>query len=692
MIEYESVSKYLEAFLPDPTGIQKDLFLHWTRLRLAELELPETDDGASLVFQKSLNCFFPDRFFLTFPFELPDMQVAASVIKAALQKTEKPRIVFYGDRDADGVTSTAICYLFFKNVLNYPDDLLHLLLPGEEDKYGVTEEVAEKIISEKPDILIVLDSGSSNKDSFELINKRIPEIQVLVLDHHFLPEKPEDFPAVDAFVNPMRLDKNHAKRHLCTAGLAFNFIYAIVYSHTSDFEKIYKIVTKDGDQFIKNGVVLVEKPAKNDITIIANETETAERVSEDDTFYLDDLWKAEVKNDPDLAKVVRFLVSCKDDLEPVQKFHILKNLAMKKAANVTVPFLTLAAVGTVADSVSLVDDNRILVREGLRVIQNNTEQIPVGLKQLLQVLKIAPWMISEKDIGFGIGPAINAAGRMGNAKLSLDVLIESDPLQATKLSTSLKDENEKRKELSQLAISVLEEQIDENNTAPILALYDSRVHRGISGLVAGKFAEKYNRPTLILVDDGDCLRGSIRAAKGENVIQIIHKMDHWFIQSGGHEAAAGFSLAHDKKDAFLEEVLKEGARILAEQDLTKGENLPEDTCIIDIKDSDIRTSLWNDIKTFAPFGQSNPYPLLLLEITQPPKYSFMGKEKNHLKLNFPAISTSLVEGVWFFGAENKDFFDQYDKYLFAAEPNINYFFGKTKYQLRFVQSIIKQTV
>jgi single-stranded-DNA-specific exonuclease len=219
--------------------------------------------------------------------------------------------------------------------------------------------------------------------------------------------------------------------------------------------------------------------------------------------------------------------------------------------------LPLAAIGLVADLMPIYADNRILVREGLLAMTRSADALPAGLAALLKKQNLAA-AVTEQDLAFSVCPVINAAGRMGNAALALAALTESDPLAATKAVYQLAQVNDARKQASQDSLDLLGEALDSRSeSAPVAVAVHGKFHRGISGLIASKIAEKLMKPALVLVPDGECYRGSVRAFRNENVHGLIDALQEHLIQFGGHRQAAGLSVAHDKIEAFVTAVFRE---------------------------------------------------------------------------------------------------------------------------------------
>ena len=677
----------LRNFKQDSSATQKAIFSNWFQSRISQLD--DTSDVKENILDQSLKYFFPYKFLIDLPFDIPDLSIAVDILKKAATQDKEPTILFFADRDADGITASSILYLYITTVLKFNRENIVILFPGENDKYGITDAAVERIIDKKPDILVTIDNGSSNKDSIAKIISELPEIQTIILDHHFLPDSEDDYPQVDAFVNPMRLGVGHNKAGLCSAGIAYMVVWAMTYAYTSEYNQ-HCLLEADGKSLvIKNGQVISDENFTEGKRFYLNDSEINENDS--DSFDLNKLWQQFVASNRELYSVNKFLEQEEWTLSPIRKFSIIKNVSMEKIRKTVSAFLPLAAIGTVADSMELVNDNRVIVSEGLKIMRNNVSSLYSGLRQMLKVMSLLGTPVSAKDLAFSMGPLINAAGRMGVPEMGFDSIVEKDPLEAARKAYELKKQNEKRKALSLSAIQTLESQVPQPTLPPLLVLYDESIHRGISGLVASKFADKYNTPTLVLVNDGDCLRGSIRAANGENVLSLIKALEHHVIQYGGHIPAAGFSLAYDKKDKFIEEIQNLSKESLSTEQTI---SIPSDIMsrAIMLTDKEIQPSLWQELLIFEPYGKGNPHPVILLDVIGGVNFQYMGKDKNHIKLSFETVDSPLIEGVWFHSGDQSKVFESLSQYYLLVEPHMNTFLGKLKYQLQITGAYLKADI
>jgi len=673
-------SQFLKHLVGSPTRNQDYIYELWNRLHFGAPAEPAWSQGEIL--HKNLKFLFPCHELLSSIFDLPGVESAIAIVHDLFHKRGEKKVLFYGDRDADGICSTSILYLFFRDKMGIAEANMTLMLPGEEDKYGLTLDIAEKIVERRPDILITLDNGSSNRESFGAIRAALPGVKTIIIDHHSLPKSPEDYPDVDAFINPVMLAEKDSRRNMCTSGLAYLFIYAVAWSFTDEYDKITLVRNEnpENDIYIKNGT-RIDSNKYDKIFYLKSSIMGSAKNSTEPSNDFAALWNAECSQNFRLNKINNFLKSYPDTLGIPEKIAIFQNIKMKNVYRKVHEFLPLAAIGTVADSMLLTDDNRILVHEGLAMINENKSTLVTGLKEIIKAMELFNVNINEQDLAFTICPAVNAPGRMGQARMALDAIVVKDPLECARNSFLLKEQNEKRKFMSSESMRLLEGSLNSPDDA-VVVCYHEQIHRGISGIVAGKLAEKYEKPALVLVNDGQYLRGSVRSYKNENVLAIIQELAPWFVQYGGHLQAAGFSLEHAKRKDFTAQFIATAARLLVK---TGDAEPAPDGPVIHLRDVELTPSLWKELLVFAPYGNGNPRPKLSISPTGEITYKLMGKEKNHARVNFTAVKNGSIEAVWFnFGKELYNL-ENYQTLKVLTEPQINYFRGVEKYQLRIIE-------
>ena len=281
--------------------------------------------------------------------------------------------------------------------------------------------------------------------------------------------------------------------------------------------------------------------------------------------------------------------------------------------------LDLVALGTVADIVPLVEENRVLVQRGALEIGRTSR---VGLKKLMQVAGVRPPILPE-DIGYRVGPRLNAAGRLSTAEKSLLLLLTNDEQQAVGLATDLDQHNRQRqeveKEILATAIEKIENQFDARRDAAIVAGARGW-HPGVLGIVASRIARKYHRPTIVIgFDEKGVGKGSGRSIEGLNLVNALSRCAATLEKFGGHEMAAGLALREENLPKFAEAFCSTARELLSEEALQRSLRLDHELPFTNI---DIEFLRWHEL--LQPFGNGNPQPFFFargVEPVAPPRVS-----------------------------------------------------------------------
>lgn len=350
-----------------------------------------------------------------------------------------------------------------------------------------------------------------------------------------------------------------------------------------------------------------------------------------------------------------------------------------------------AAIATICDVVELLGENRIIVKEGLKLI-NNTSSI--GLKALIKATGLEGKEISEYHFGFVLGPCINATGRLETADLSVELLITEDEKYAEELAKKLYELNVERQELTfdsvESVISKVEEEI--TNGEKVILVYDEGIHESIAGIVAGRVRERFNLPTIVMTRGKDMPKGSARSIEGYNMFEELNKCKEYIEKFGGHPMAAGLSVK-EENISLLRKALNSKCT-LSDEDIIPVIKIDSP---LEIKYLD--EGLVEKIENLRPFGKGNGSPLFAVKNIKVSRVFFIGKEKKFMKFRFVVPGAfGYVEGLNFDKYEDfKDMFtDKYgeEKFLHLVDsgyadfymdiiyyPSINEFNGKRNIQL-----------
>ena len=509
------------------------------------------------------------------PFLIPNMEVAVERLWKARSNNE--RLLIYGDYDADGITSTA---LLVEALTKLGWDV-QAYLPGRfDDGYGLSPISVEKCLGQfKINLLLAVDCGSTSNEAIDCLNNN--NVDVIVLDHHQL-SNPAPNPV--AMVNP-QLNNNYPNfQELCSVGLAFKLIHAIV---------------KRGRQ------------------------------------------------------------------EGLQKE---RDLDLKQ-------FLDLVAIGTVADLVPLVGENRKLLRFGLEQLGETTRP---GLVELKKIVNIKP-PVSVFNVGFNLGPRINAAGRMENPASALNLLLSKDTYSAEINAKKLDDFNLKRqkieRDISNKAIENIQNTFNPEKDLVIVE-GDKEWHLGVIGIVASRVMRKFYRPTFILAKDGDGWKGSARSIEGFDLAEAMRDCDDLLNDHGGHAMAAGVSVKPGQLDAFRERINEIAKKTISSEMFQAPLKLDAETNL-----SEMTLVRLKEMQQIEPTGQGNPeIQLLIPKLTMSGSINRMGKEKQHVKFWANDERDSCEVIAWNLKPEDepKGVFD------LAVVPQVNNFNGHLSVQLKLI--------
>jgi single-stranded-DNA-specific exonuclease len=301
--------------------------------------------------------------------------------------------------------------------------------------------------------------------------------------------------------------------------------------------------------------------------------------------------------------------------------------------------LGLAALGTVADMMPLRGENRLLVRRGLEAL--TTEPSP-GVAALCAAAGTRG-PLRASDLAFGLAPRINAAGRMEDAELALRLLLSGSAREAEPIAARLQGQNVDRQAAVARAMAEAEERVAElPDDAPAIVLGDARWPMGIVGLVAGRLAERYARPTFICSLEGEEAKGSARSVRGVHLVRALGEAAGCLLRYGGHAVAAGFSLEPGRLDEF-------GARVSAAVASQVGDAPRERVHTIEatLGIADLVPELCSELALLEPCGQGNHEPLLCLRGATVVGASGFGATRQHLKVSLTDAGGRVVEAVAF---------------------------------------------
>lgn len=336
--------------------------------------------------------------------------------------------------------------------------------------------------------------------------------------------------------------------------------------------------------------------------------------------------------------------------------------------------LEFAAIATVGDIMELQDENRIIVKEGLKRIHRTKN---IGLKSLIEVNGLEKDSIGAYHIGFVLGPCINAGGRLDTAKRALELFASEEKESADRLAGDLKALNDSRKELTKEGVEEAIEQVKNSarRSEKVLVVYLPDCHESIAGIIAGKVKEHFYRPTIVLTDAEEGVKGSARSIPGYNMFEELCKCSELFTKFGGHPMAAGMSLPKENLQKLRSQLNKNCT--LTEEDMI--EKLSID---IVMPIQYISEEFVEELKLLEPFGNGNSKPLFAERDFHVLQSQILGKNKNTLKIYGTNQAGCQMEGLYFGDLQQfLELLEKKDTISITYYPSVNEFRGRKTLQL-----------
>ena len=565
---------------------------------------------------------------------MKDMDKAVEVILRAVAEKQAIRVI--GDYDVDGICSA---YILTKGLQTLGANVDTAIPHRIHDGYGLNDQLIEQAKQDGIQLIITCDNGISAAPQIALANSL--GIGVVVTDHHEVPYVEEN--GVRREIIPPALAVVDPKQEQC--GYPFKSICGGVVA--------YKLV-QEMTAFIKREAV----------------TENIENVTEK-------------------AKVANSAVGEKDKQAITEK--MLKRVSAvdwQEFENVLDELLEFAALATVCDVMELKDENRIIVKEGLRRLRNSRNE---GIKALIEVNSVEPAKLSAYHLGFVIGPCLNATGRLDTAKRALELLQSTTKVEAMSAARELKELNDSRKNLTLQGVQQAEKYIQDHHLEQddVMLVYLPEVHESLAGIIAGRIREKYNHPVFVLTRSEEGVKGSGRSIESYHMYEAMTRVNHFFTKYGGHKLAAGLSMEEKNVEALRQ-------ALNGDSGLTAEDFIPRVHIDVPMPISYATEALAVELERLEPFGVGNPKPLFAQkDLTFLAGYK-MGANKNFARFRVRTPEGTVEQLVYFGDLEKFGAFLQ-EKYgpgsedaLYAArgefkvsvvyQLGLNTFRGRTELQ------------
>lgn len=559
---------------------------------LAEATVDKEGEGnqnllAQLLFNRGLNTKEKADEFLNVkyenlhsPFLFKNMEKAVARIWQAIENKEGMWI--YGDYDADAVTANAVLQQTFKYL---GVDIQSYIPDRFSEGYGVNMDALNKIKEAGAKIIITVDCGTNSVDAAEFCIKN--GIDLIITDHH---EIIGPVPAAFALINPKNKNDNYPYAEITGVGVAFKLATGLL----SKFDKVTHALSSRN--FFSDGHNQETKNIRDPYTSSKMDSGHSASESEDQNSGM----------------------TMKPYLGGFEKW-----------------LLDLVAIGTVADCHSLLGENRILVKYGLKVLSKTKW---IGLKELMNAaaLDLQTKPADTYTLGFVIAPRLNAAGRLEHANIALDLLMETSISSATQKASALEAINQRRQQITAQVVSEAKEKVLAISERKILALYQEGWPKGVVGLVAGRLAEENYKPVIVLEKTGEICTGSARTAGDFDLLEAIKSASEYLIKFGGHKQAAGLSLKADQFNNFYQKLLEYADKNIKE-DLERVLELEAE-----LQFEDLQPNTYNLISSFEPFGVDNHKPKFLIKRLKIASLRSVGAEKQHLQLQLQKAEKTIA--------------------------------------------------
>ncbi len=637
-------------------------------------------------------------------------------------KDEGEKVLIFGDRDVDGITSTVMLHQCLKDDLGID---VQWRIPGGNESYGLNKDAIDAFASDYGSLIITVDCGISNVEEIAYAAEK--GIEVIVIDHH---NAPEILPDTELIINPKVANCGYPFDGLAGCGVTYKVVTALRFAKNELYKQemcllnvrplndaytiecIKMVNMRETDRLSETvvpGTVSIQNTRllpflQGQQILVWDEPLQAKMLSQifgdGVEFNLLDIRSEVATVIPaikdsslvrltSLSKIAKYTGSSPSEIDTF--FNLFVTFVQKKTATFSTKDMhdiQLVMLATLADLMPLKNENRILVRLGLKSL--NTIKPRSGLLNLLARQKMLDKKSGSTDLSWNIIPILNAAGRLDEPQLAVKLFLEEDPQEQERLAQAIFELNEKRKKIGNEGISFVEKQSFDSfkkHDEKLIVVFDERVHRGITGLVAGKLCQQFKVPAIVITSLEDNIEvGSVRSTRGYDVTGLLAQNSDFFINHGGHAYAAGFSLKKQHLNAFLERLQNLAQYIEFAE--TK-----EETLIIDaeLPHSYLNPDILKLIDRFEPYGEGNPllqFKATNLRITAA---DIIGKtERQHLKLTLKGGSHQWPAMFWGGSERFKRDFDIGDTVDAVFQINRNTFNGTETAQL-ILADVVKTT-
>ena len=663
-----------------------------------------------------------DKRFLHCPFLFDTMEDACDRILDAKEEGEK--VLIFGDRDVDGITSTTLLYQYLKSIgidVQYK-------IPSGDDDFGLSIDAIDNFAANYGTLIITVDNGICCKK--EVDHAADLGIDVIVVDHH--EPNDENYPELAIVIDPKVEDCGYPFPHISGCAVVYKLITALRFAlnplykqeicllnvhpindaYVIECLKIENMIIKDKlsetfvpgvmplhqtklVDFLKGQQIFVwdENLQKKMLVKIFGQNVEINMldVRPEIATIIPSVAELSLLRLKSFSKIAKYQESPSSEIEAFYNIFITfiqMKISENKNPKIEEEELQLVALAALADIMPLQNENRILVRQGIASM--NKGRYRPGLYELIQKQNMLGKKISSTDLSWNIVPLLNATGRLGEPETALQLLLEENPQTREKIADRILALNIERKKLGAEAQIVADSQVRENLprfSNKIAYVKSEKINRGVTGIVAGKLSSMLKLPSIVIGQiDGDLFRASLRSISGVDLQNILDYCNSkiqggLFEKYGGHSEAAGFSIKKENLP-ILEKALEEYASYLEIPENAK----TEFSIDAELPFEYMSPELLNLVDSFEPFGQGNPNLKFLVKNAKIISADVMGKtEVQHLRLTidcgkykWPSIYWKAAERL------NRDF-SVGDKVNIVFEATRNLYNGNETPQMNIVE-------
>ena len=664
-------------------------------------------DGKDILFYTE-----KDQRYLHNPFLFENMEDAVDRILDA--KDEEEKVLIFGDRDVDGITSTTILYQCLKDLgldVQYK-------LPSGDEAYGISKEVIDEFAQNYGSLIITVDCGISNNDEIAYAAEK--GIDVIVTDHH---NPPQELPSPAIIIDPKIENSGYPFADISGCAVAYKLVQALRFSRCSMYKQEICLmnVRPITDAYIIECIKVQNMTEKARLTetiipglVNIQQTRLLPFLQGQQIFVWDKAVQTKLLSTifgngiefnmldirDEIAKIIPSVANMSllrlKSLSTIGKYDESACTELDGFFNIFITYiqqaifknnnernnfdLQLVAIAAIADIMPLKNENRILIKQGLESI--NSGKIRPGLIELMARLNLIGKKVTSTDLSWGLIPALNATGRLGEPQTALELFINQDASERDKIAQRIIELNQERKKLGVEAWNYCEQagfNSLKNFNNNLAVVHDSRINRGVTGIVTSRLMNILNVPAIVITETEECAIGSARSTRGYKITSLLDQCSEFFINHGGHDFAAGFSLPKENVNPFIEKLKK--LSVLIEFSETSEEVINIDA---QLPHNYLSPDILKIVDLFEPYGESNASLNFFTDKVKIVDANLIGTDKTHLKLTILCGGTKWPALYWNASEKIKRDFDIGDTVDIIYEVSRNIFNGMENTQLTIV--------